>query len=163
MSLETAAGPGHDHEACIADALTRAERYCRAEGLRLTPIRRRVLELIWRSHQPSSAYQLLELLTREGHRPSPPTVYRALDFLMAHGLVHRVASHNAFVGCPHPGDAHAAQLFICDDCGVAFEQTDPAVHQRLLRNAENLDFAVRRQTVEISGLCAHCSRQPHGA
>lgn len=147
----------HDHHACIDAAIKDAEQYCQANGLRLTPIRRRVLELIWQSHQPHGAYQVLEQLAQEGHQPSPPTVYRALDFLLTHGLIHKVNSQNAFVGCTRPGDVHDAQLFICDGCGVTVEQVDTAIHRRVLYNAAAIRFQVRRQTVEISGLCPQCA------
>lgn len=135
----------------------------RPAGVRLTPARRRVLELIWQSHRPSGAYDLLERLAADGHRPSPPTVYRALDFLLRQGLVHRVSSRNAFVGCNHPGDDHMAQLFICDRCDVAFEQADGSLNRRIRRNAMDLQFKIRTQTVEIAGLCPRCAGRSDGA
>src|SRR3954453_3718975 len=92
----------HDHADCVAAALGAAERLCARRGARLTELRRRVLELIWRSHEPIGAYALLDRLGRERGRVAPPTVYRALEFLIAHGLVHRIASLNAFIGCVHP-------------------------------------------------------------
>lgn len=146
----------HDHRICIRSALRDAERICKVRGLRLTPIRRRVLELIWQSHRPSGAYELLEQLAADGHKPSPPTVYRALDFLLAHGLIHRITSRNAFVGCSHPDNEHMAQIFICDVCGMAVEQADASVNQRLRRNASDMEFQIREQTIEITGLCPRC-------
>ena len=154
---------GHDHHACARDALYGAERLCAAHGLRLTPIRRRVLELIWQSHRPSGAYDILERLAAEGHKPSPPTVYRALDFLLAHGLAHRVSSRNAFVGCTHPGEEHMAQIFICDRCSVAVERADSSLNRRIQQSAEDLDFRIREQTVEIAGLCPACAGQEDDA
>lgn len=151
------AGPVHDHRGCVSRALGSAERLCRSQGIRLTAIRRRVLELIWRSHRPSGAYELLEQLTAEGHKPSPPTVYRALDFLLMHGLVHKVSSRNAYVGCSHPGEAHVAQIYICDQCGIAVEQADDTLERRIRRNARDMDFHIREQTVEIAGLCPACA------
>ena len=148
---------GHDHHACVRDALRGAERLCAEHGLRLTPIRRRELELIWQSHRPSGAYAILEQLAAEGHKPSPTTVYRALDFLIAHGLAHRISSRNAFVGCTHPGEVHMAQIFICDRCSVAVEQADRSLNQRIRQNAEDLDFCIREQTVEIAVLCPACA------
>ena len=147
----------HDHKACVRQALRSAEDYCKAQGLRLTPIRRRVLELIWQSH-PTGAYDLLELLTAEGHKPSPPTVYRALEFLLDNGLAHRVASRNAFVGCTSPGNTHAAQLYICENCGVTVEQADTTIEQRIRRNAKAIQFRVHRQTVEVTGICPACQQ-----
>ena len=94
----------HDHRVCVKDALEQATAICAKRGARLTPIRRRVLELIWASHKPSGAYDILEALSQEsrGKRIAPPTVYRALDFLLEQGLIHRLESLNAFIGCPHP-------------------------------------------------------------
>src|SRR5690606_10698879 len=89
----------HDHEQCVSDALAAAEQVCERSGARLTPVRRGVLGLVWQSHRPMGAYDLLDTLAREDdRRPAPPTVYRALDFLQEHGLVHRIASLNAFIG-----------------------------------------------------------------
>jgi Fur family zinc uptake transcriptional regulator len=154
---------GHDHRVCIRSALSDAEALCRRQGLRLTRTRRRVLELIWQSHRPSGAYELLEQLAAEGRKPSPPTVYRALDFLLAHGLVHRVSSRNAYVGCPHPGEEHMAQIFICERCNVAVEQADKSVNHRIRRTAQGLHFQIRGQTVEIVGLCPYCAGLTDGA
>ena len=154
---------GHDHHSCVRIALSNAERLCRQQGLRLTAIRRRVLELIWQSHRPSGAYELLEQLAAEGRKPSPPTVYRALDFLLAHGLVHRISSRNAYVGCSRPREAHMAQIFICDRCGVALEQADSTLSRCIQRNAETLQFEIHAQTVEIIGLCPHCAGRSDAA
>ena len=147
---------GHDHRDCVNSALLGAERHCTRFGLRLTPVRRRVLELIWRSHRPSGAYELLEQLAAEGHRPSPPTVYRALEFLLKHKLIHRVSSRNAFVGCSCPGDEHMAQIFLCDRCGIAVEQADPALNRQILNKARDMQFVLHEQTVELTGLCPQC-------
>ena len=94
---------GHDHGHCLANALQYATAVCTERGARLTPVRQRVLEIIWQSHRPLGAYAILEVLSAEGHSPAPPTVYRALEFLLTHGLVHRLSSLNAFVGCTRPG------------------------------------------------------------
>src|SRR5918999_799750 len=103
----------HDHLSCIGDALDRAAVLCDQRGARLTPLRRRVLELVWRGHEPVGAYDLLAQMGRA----APPTVYRALDFLIEQGLVHRIESLNAYVGCDRPEAAHASQFLICTDCG----------------------------------------------
>ncbi|MCB1788811.1 MAG: transcriptional repressor [Gammaproteobacteria bacterium] len=153
----------HDHRHCMHEALRTAEHLCASQGVRLTAIRRRVLELIWRSHRPSGAYELLEQLAAEGHKPSPPTVYRALEFLLAHGLVHKINSRNAYVGCSHAGESHVAQIFICDRCSNTTEQADDAVERRIRRNARDLHFHIREQTVEIAGLCPRCAEQHDGA
>ena len=146
----------HDHARCIRQAMETAERYCGESGLRLTKLRHRVLELIWANHQPVGAYQLLEQLNSEGRKAAPPTVYRSLDFLLAHGLVHRISSLNAFVGCSHPGLDHDAQFFICEACGQAAELNDPGVESAIERDAKRIGFTVERRTVEVTGHCARC-------
>ncbi|MES9963333.1 MAG: Fur family transcriptional regulator [Candidatus Sedimenticola sp. 20ELBAFRAG] len=147
---------GHDHKTCVSSALEGAERYCREHGLRLTTLRRQVLELVWTSHRPVGAYALLEQISSEGRKAAPPTVYRSLDFLMEHGLIHRIASLNAYVGCSHLTHNHAPRFFICDQCGEAAELDDPAIDDAIARDAEKLGFRIERQTLEISGICAQC-------
>ena len=148
--------PHHDHSSCVSHAVAAAEAECRRRGARLTDVRRRVLELVWSNHQPVGAYAVLEALAREGFCAAPPTVYRALDFLLAHGLVHRIERLNAFVGCSHPGTPHAGQFLLCNKCGAAAELDDPAADAALAAAAARLGFLASRQTVEIEGLCPAC-------
>jgi len=148
--------PGHDHDACISDALTRAEAHCAETGAKLTPIRRQVLELIWQSHKPAGAYDLLAQLGKGGQKVAPPTVYRALDFLIEQGLVHRVESLNAFIGCAEPGHALQQEIFICRTCGTAQEINDPELGHRIQQDAKALGFQVERQAIEVVGLCRSC-------
>lgn len=146
----------HDHRRCVATALDKADAACTAAGRRLTPLRRRVLELVWGSHTPVKAYELLAILGRERHQAAPPTVYRALDFLQEAGLVHRIASMNAFVGCGEPGGGHAGQFLICSQCGTVAELDEPLLSRTIAASAARLGFEVRRETIEIEGLCADC-------
>jgi Fur family zinc uptake transcriptional regulator len=149
----------HDHSHCVHDAMSAAERLCAASGARLTPLRRRVLELVWDSHQPLGAYELLDRLTAEGHKPAPPTVYRALEFLLEQKLVHRIASRNAFIGCTHPGAAHAGYFLLCETCGNAEEIPDPrALAKAVDHAAQAADFQVQSQTLELTGLCRRCRK-----
>jgi Fur family zinc uptake transcriptional regulator len=148
---------GHDHHRCIEDALRDAEHYCRNQGLRLTELRRRVLELVWESHQPVRAYALLERLAAEGRKGAPPTIYRSLEFLLEHRLIHRIASLNAFVGCSHPGRIHAAHFFICHDCGEAAELADRSISDSITAAASRLEFMVGESTLEVTGRCARCA------
>ena len=111
----------HDHEQCVDDALSKAAVLCTRRGARLTRLRRRVLELVWQGHAAVKAYDILHELGSAAGTAKPPTVYRALDFLMAHGLVHRLESLNAYVGCPDPDAAHEGQFLICDACGAVSE------------------------------------------
>jgi len=146
----------HDHSTCITDALADAERLCRQRGLRLTPARRRVLEIVWRGHEPVKAYDILDELNRTGRRTTPPTVYRALDFLMEAGLVHRIDSLNAFVGCPRAGGEHTAQLLVCSRCESVTEVDDPTIRGVLDRGAARHGFVLEPQTVEVRGVCPRC-------
>jgi Fur family zinc uptake transcriptional regulator len=150
---------GQAHTNCIREALAAAERVCRQRGLRLTPLRRRVLELVWGSHQPIGAYPLLEKLQMTMGRVAPPTVYRALDFLQAQGLVHRLASLNAFIGCVRPGTSHTGQFLICASCRALAEIDDPQLHGAIAESAEAAGFEVRHPTIEVLGLCPACREQ----
>lgn len=147
---------GHDHAHCVSAALASAERVCTASGEKLTALRRRVLELVWDSHRPVGAYALLDRLRGDGRSAAPPTVYRALEFLVDQGLVHRVESLNAYVGCAHPGERHATQFLICKDCGTAVELDDGAVVEAIDRGAARIGFTVAARTVEATGTCADC-------
>lgn len=148
--------PGHDHRTCVAAALAAAEAACARRGARLTALRRRVLELVWGGHGPVGAYALLDALRGEGQNAAPPTVYRALDFLLEQGLVHKIERLNAYVGCSRPGERHAGQFLICGQCGAAAELDDPAIVAAVEGGAARLGFTVTRQTVEIEGVCASC-------
>ena len=151
----------HDHHACIASALAQAKAICAAQGGRLTPQRQQVLELVWQEHKPVGAYELLERLREAGCRAAPPTVYRALEFLRAHGLIHRIESLNAFTGCSAPGTAHHGQFLVCSGCQRVAELDEPAISGQLDASAQSLGFEVEHQTVEISGLCPNCRNCQH--
>lgn len=150
------AAPGHDHRRCQSSALETAEAVCRRVGARLTPQRRRVLELIWSSHAPVGAYELLERLREEGVSAAPPTVYRALEFLQQLGLVHRIESLNAYVGCPMPAAGHRTQFLICETCGNAAELDDAGIAEAVESAARRAGFAARHGTVELFGTCPDC-------
>lgn len=148
---------GHDHSQCVRQALDAADGLCERRGARLTPLRRRVLELVWASHKPLGAYELLDQLAREGHKPAPPTIYRALDFLLEHALIHRLASLNAYLGCNHPGERHAGQFLICLGCGTVEELDDPAVlREGIAEITAAAGFQVQQGTLELAGLCQQC-------
>lgn len=146
----------HDHASCVAEAVETAERLCRERGLRFTATRRRVLELVWDSHKPIGAYDILRLMDEESRSAAPPTVYRALDFLIEAGLVHRLDSLNAFIGCPEPGSSHAGQFLICMNCRTVAELSDKDIEERVARCAAEQDFVAMRQMLEIEGLCRNC-------
>ena len=148
----------HNHANCIADALDEAEGLCRQRGLRFTPLRRRVLEIVWNRHAPTGAYDILEALG-DGKRPAaPPTVYRTLEFLLEYGFVHKIESLNAFIGCGIPGDTHAGQFLSCGGCRQVGELDDPEIAELISQKAAEVGFAVTHPTVEVKGLCKDCAK-----
>jgi Fur family zinc uptake transcriptional regulator len=152
------AKPGHNHQSCVADAVAAADALCHAHGTRLTSLRKRVLELVWGSHQPIGAYALLDALRKEDLASAPPTVYRALDFLLENGLIHRIESLNAFVGCAHPGESHRGLFLICKSCRNAVEIDDARISRAIGNAAGDRGFAVQHATVEVTGTCPNCRR-----
>ncbi|SNB55241.1 Fur family transcriptional regulator, zinc uptake regulator [Arboricoccus pini] len=146
----------HDHDHCIETALGRAVAICAHQGARLTALRRRVLELVWSSHAPIGAYQIMEMMRGERSRVAPPTVYRALDFLADNGLIHRLDTLNAFIGCSRPGVGHKAYFLICRHCGNAVEFADTALDAAIADASHRAGFAIEVETVELRGLCAAC-------
>lgn len=147
----------HDHDHCISDAIEAARDLCASRGVRLTDLRLQVLELIWQNHKPLGAYSLMEMLAKAStRRVAPPTVYRALDFLLEQGLVHRINALNAFVGCPSPKHQHQNHFLICRQCGVAVELDNLKLTHDILCSAEALGFSVQTQSLEVMGLCSRC-------
>ena len=151
----------HDHRRCQRQLLSQAHKLCETRKLRLTSRRRQVLEILLASHQPLGAYDILAELNRGDsvERIAPPIVYRALEFLMTEGLIHRIESRNAFISCIHPGHQSEAQFLICRDCEQVAELENIA--PGLLTAADNLGFAVDHSVVEITGVCAECQKHGH--
>ena len=152
---------GHAHQDCLNNALATADKTCCERGVRLTKLRRRVLELVWGSHEPVKAYDILDKLRAEHAGSAPPTVYRALDFLQAEGMVHKIESLNAYIGCGQPDNKHISQFLICHDCGAVAEMDDAEIRQLLSEKAERLGFRIDHETIEIKGRCAACSAGRH--
>jgi Fur family transcriptional regulator, zinc uptake regulator len=140
----------------IDTALTRAQAICMTRGARLTPVRRRVLELILQSTQPMGAYALLAQLQGGRGKLGPPTVYRALDFLLAHKLIHKIETSSAFIACRDIEHPHESQFMICEDCGATEEIRDEQIIESLRRLGEGRGYAVARQVIEVRGLCPAC-------
>jgi len=146
--------PAPDHR--LDRRLDQAAELCRTRGQSLTPLRRRVLEIVLQAGRPLGAYDVLEILAEERGRVAPPTVYRSLDFLQDQGLVHKVLSVNGFVACTQAARPHAAELFICQRCGTAVEVARKAADPRLEETAAELDFAIESVVLEVRGCCADC-------
>ena len=151
--------PGHDHRHCVASVLATAEHLCAQRRVRLTAQRRCVLEIVAASHTAIGAYEIIDRLGRQRPRPAPISVYRALDFLIAQRLVHRLASRNAYVACSAPRAAHDAQFLICEQCGAIGELCDEAVESAIAEAAQTAGFAVANRLIEVAGVCVHCSHE----
>ena len=148
----------HNHKACKEQALSRAQQICEQKGLRFTEIRQRILQFIWSNHEPILAYDLLKLLRQEKANAEPPTVYRALDFLLENQLIHKIESLNAYTGCQFPEKNHVSQFLICNGCNQIAEldnsQVNKVIHQQLALSG----FSIEQQTIEIKGLCSNCQQ-----
>lgn len=112
-----------DNQAELDDArrLSLAEAICGDLGERLNAPSRRVLRALYASPRPLKAYDLMHALAQGGRAAAPPTVYRALKFLIDAGLAHRIESLNAFIACRFPGAPHIAGFHVCERCGSARE------------------------------------------
>jgi Fur family transcriptional regulator, zinc uptake regulator len=147
----------HNHSHCAATAMATAESLATARGVKLTPLRRQVLSLICQSHKPSGAYQLLADLSRiRGEAAAPPTVYRALDFLVEQGLAHKIDSLNAFIACYAAGKTHRGIFLICEKCQDVQEVTDKKTSDALAAAAAHSGFQPQRTIVELHGRCGAC-------
>lgn len=162
MSNDHGCTAPHHHVHDAPEFIHAVEHACSERGLRLTPIRANVLQLIAHAGKPVKAYELLEWV-REGKdvgANAPPTVYRALDFLMTHGFIHKLESINAFIACHHPNSRkHSAPFLICDNCHNAVELEDKDVVAQLNACARALGFQPQMQTLEVHGICAKCAAQ----
>lgn len=146
----------HDHAPCAHDNLVRAEAAVEAAGARMTPVRRRALEILLSAHRAFGAYEVLDRLAADGFARQPPVAYRALEFLVEHGLAHRIRRLNAFAACMHPGQAHAPVFLICEGCHAVAEAPAAPVRAALDAVAAAAGFSVARASLEAAGTCPAC-------
>ncbi len=142
----------HDHNASLPERIAKARQVCEVAGERFTPLREHVLELVIEDGGAVKAYDLLDRLRPDIGSPKPPTVYRALEFLSKHGLIHRVEALNAFIACDHSHEGHLAEFFICEDCDAVEER-----HAHDHAECKPDGFQIRRSVVEHYGLCNNCA------
>ena len=150
----------HDHSSCIAGAVERADLQCRDTGRQFTPVRRRVLEILLTDHRALGAYEILDILRDEGLGSQPPVAYRALEFLVENGFVHKVEKLNAFVACGRSGEEHSPAFLICRGCNAIAETEAEPTQGAIGRSAKAAGFQIERIVVEIEGLCPDCQRSP---
>jgi Fur family transcriptional regulator, zinc uptake regulator len=146
----------HDHASCMRSAMTRAETHCATHNLRLTPVRRRALEILLAEHRALGAYDLLAHLAKAGLGHQPPVAYRALDFLVKAGFAHKIEALNAYIACAHLGEDHAPAFLICRGCQSVAETGTTASQGRLGAAARAAGFRIERTVVEAEGLCPSC-------
>ncbi len=146
----------HDHEQCINKALRRADAICSRRGVRLTPLRRQVLQLLWTDHCAVKAYDLLDALKELAPAAKPTTIYRSLEFLLEQGLIHRIESLNAYVGCDHAEQEHDKLFLICDRCHKVEERIAEEVMRAVAEETAGAGFVPAHQTLEIHGVCTAC-------
>ena len=161
MSAHEQAPPAmepHDHGACVRHVLDEADRLSADGTIRLTPVRRRALEILLESHTALGAYDILKRLDAEGFGSQPPVAYRVLDFLTSHGFAHRIERLNAFVACMHPQEGHVPAFMICRNCRTVAETSAKPALSVLGRSARGLGFRIERTVVEAMGLCPDCSK-----
>jgi Fur family zinc uptake transcriptional regulator len=147
----------HDHDRCIDTAVAEAEAHCAKNKLHFTPVRRRVLEILLHKHQAMGAYEILALLAEEGLGSQPPVAYRALDFLVHNGFVHRIERLNAYTACAHPDHDHVPAFLICRECKAVAEADTEMTQGDLGNAAKTSGFTIEKIVVEAEGICPSCS------
>ncbi|MDP0561432.1 MAG: Fur family transcriptional regulator [Candidatus Endonucleobacter sp. (ex Gigantidas childressi)] len=152
----------HNHNHCIQNALNEARALCQKQGVNLTPLREKILTIVWKNQQPIGAYDILaKLANQEAHRAQPPTVYRILGFLQKHGLVHKLPSINSYIGCSNPSvhaeNSHWGCFFICNNCRTTIEVDSSEVTSSIQSCASRYDFSLSSSPIELTGLCHTCS------
>jgi len=149
--------PAHDHRRCASDSVAAAEAHCSDKGVRLSTMRRAVLEQLAESHEPLGAYEILDRLSAAGGRPAPISVYRALSFLTGEGLAHRIESLNAYVACAETHtEAQPLVFLICETCRQVGEAKAVDLGIKVDTVARAAGFEPRRAALEIFGVCEHC-------
>lgn len=146
----------HDHTTCMSDALAAADARCAQDGLRFTPVRRKVLEILLQDHRALGAYAILDKLREDGFGSQPPIAYRALDFLVANGLAHKIERLNAFIACADTNHAHTPAFMICRLCNAVAEELSSSARNALHEVARATGFKTERTIIEAEGICPSC-------
>lgn len=147
----------HDHATCVKTGMAAAEARCAQEGLRFTPVRQKTLEILLQEHRALGAYDVLGRLREEGFGSQPPVAYRALDFLVENGFVHKIEKLNAFIACSNPGSSHSPAFMICRECDAVAETSSTPERGSLGDAAKAAGFVIEKTVVEAEGLCPSCA------
>lgn len=141
----------------ITTTIKKAEIYCERNGARMTDPRRYVLDIVSKTKRAMTAYEILELLGEYLDKPKPPTAYRAIDFWIEAGFLHRIESLNAYILCTAGHTHDGSQFMICDDCGDVTEAHLCHLPDALDSKAQKDNFNVKRWSVELHGQCGRCT------
>lgn len=147
----------HAHDVCISTTLKAVEALCKSAGLRLTPVRRKVLEVLLEDHRALGAYAILKKLEEAGFGSQPPVAYRALEFLTEHGFAHKIERLSAFMACAHPGEDHAPAFMICRKCDAVAETHIAPMEKGLEGAAKAAGFQIEKAVIEAVGVCPSCA------
>lgn len=154
--MDTVGFEQHDHASCVAEGMAAAERRCSENGLRFTSVRRKTLEILLQQHRALGAYEVLDRLRDAGFGSQPPVAYRALEFLVGNGFVHKIEKLNAFIACTNPGASHHPAFMICRSCDSVAETHSMPARGALGDAAKAAGFVIERTVVEAEGLCPTC-------
>ena len=141
----------------VGNSIKEAEKYCKENDLKFTPVRRKVLEILLQKNKALGAYEILDLLREAGFKNQPPVAYRALDFLVKNGFAHKIEQLNSFVGCMHPGKDHSPAFMICRNCDFVSEEEAINPSFSVSKIASKAGFKVEKAVIEAQGLCHSCA------
>ena len=151
----------HNHGVCTENAINSAEEYCIKNDIKLTPIRKKVLELLLQEHRALGAYAILAMLREQGFSNQPPVAYRALDFLVEHGFAHKIEKLNAFIACSLPGANHSPAFLICKKCNMVAETQSAPHNISFKETANSTGFQIEQTIIEAQGICQSCIETNH--
>lgn len=154
----------HNHNRCVQNALSETRALLQKQGVNFTPLREKILGIIWQNQHPIGAYDILaKLANQEERHTQPPTIYRILVFLQKYGLVHKLPSINSYIGCSNPSvnpeSAHWGCFFICNNCRATIEVESSHVTSATQSCAAHHDFSLSNSPIELTGLCHNCSNE----
>jgi Fur family zinc uptake transcriptional regulator len=140
----------------VPEYLTAAENLCMQRGVRLTNLRRAILEILLTVDNPVKAYDIIEYMRNKGQRITPATIYRTLEFFLQHGLIHRVNALNAYVPCTGNHEEHGFLMFVCSECRETTEIDDHVLHDSIRSRLDELGISLHDSCIEIQGTCRKC-------
>ncbi len=146
----------HNHKDCISTSLFELEKYCKESNQKLSKVRRKVLEILLESHKALGAYEILDKLKANGFPSQPPVAYRAINFLLQVGFVHKIEKFNSYIACSNPGKFHKPAFLICRKCNLVSETNQKTSNQKIFLEAKNNNFFVENSIIEIIGVCQNC-------